>query len=324
MVSIKDVAKHAGVSNATVSRVIHGSTAVSDKKKKAVFDAMEKLNYQPNLAARMLAGGKSGFIGLVMPEFHGPIFSRVIAIIEDLLLQYNSQIIVTVGHSVHELEHKAINALLSRQVDGLITFTECLSDDEIVDLSQQIPLVALNRHVKAIEKQCIWQEIFEVTNELVQHLVSMGHRHAHIITGAQHVFDGKQRLIALEQAAQEYGMSFDKIACGDFSYQTAYKIMEGWIQEQDIPKLVFAANDQMAIGAINACRAYNISYPDDVDIIGYDGVHFLEPILPRISTVRVPILEMAQNAVYIALNLAYNKSIPVVNSFHPYLSFLDD
>lgn len=319
MVSIKDVARLAGVSTATVSRVIHGSNTVKAESQKAVLNAMKELNYRPNLAARMLAGGKSHFIGLIIPEFHGPIFSKTLSITEAILRTYNYHVLATVGHGSYEQEIIAIENLLARNIDGLILFTDLLADQEVIELSETIPLVALNRHIQNIASNCVWQEAGAAIEVLVQYL-SSNYKKAHVISGPLHKFDGKDRLEAFISAAKSHNIELAKIAEGDFSFASSYQIMSDWIKQNNIPPLVMTGNDEMALGAIHACHDLGINHPDDILITGYDDIHHLEPmIMPVTTTLRAPIHEMAEAAANLIMNLTYQHDIPVIHKHIPKL-----
>ncbi len=320
MTSIKDVARLAGVSTATVSRVIHGSNIVKLETKQAVLGAMKELNYQPNLAARMLAGGKSNFIGLIIPEFRDPTFSQTLTVTEAILRKHHYHILATVGHGNYDQEIIAIENLRARNIDGLILFTDLLSDQEMIELSQKIPLVALNRHIPSILPHCIWQESRIAIKALIKYLAKNHYRKANIITGPLHKFDGKERLEAVILNAQTYGIELNKIVEGDFSFAVSYQIMSNWIKQSDLPPLIMAANDEMALGAIRACQDYGIRYPEDILITGYDDTHHLEPmIMPVATTLRVPIREMAESAAHLIMNLAYNHNMPVLHQHIPKL-----
>lgn len=320
MASIKDVAQLAGVSTATVSRVTHGLNTVKPQTQKAVLAAMKKLDYRPNLAARMLAGGKSNFIGLVIPEFHGPIFSKTLSITEAILRRHNYHVLATVGHGSYEQEIIAIENLRARNIDGLILFTDLLSNQDVIDLSQKIPLVVLNRYIQTIRSHCIWQETQLAIDALVKHLAGNHYTKANVIAGPSHKFDGKERLEAVISSAQTYGIELMKIAEGDFSFAISYRIMCDWIQQGDIPSLVITANDEMALGAIEACRKHGIDCPKDILITGYDDIHHLEPmIMPITTTLRAPIHEMAEAAAHLIMNLTYNHDIAVAHQHIPQL-----
>jgi len=210
MANIYEVAELAGVSLATVSRVINPGAKVSEKTRQKVLDAMQQLGYQPNSIAQSLATRSSNAVGVLVSELHGPFFGAMLSAIEQSLKAAGKFVMVAAGHSKEEQEREAIRFLVSRNCDALIVHVERLSDKFLVDHDHNTtPIVVMNRKVRGLAEQC-----FSLNNELGGYLATkslLKHKHKRIayISGPLDWVDAKQRFAGHKRALAEAGQKFD-------------------------------------------------------------------------------------------------------------------
>ena len=308
MVTIKQVSELAGVSSATVSRVINNTDTVKEKTREQVLKAMEKLGYRHNVIAASLASNKTHTVGYVVPELHGSFFGTMVAGSEKVLRRANKHMFVVTGHSDEELEKKEIEALLSRRCDALILHVEAVSDDYLVDLvKQDVPMVVVNRYIKDIGENCI--SLDNVTGGLLatKHLIDLGHRDIAYLSGALFKADGVNRLEGHKQALSEAGINYNPNLTVEGNFQA--KSGEAGIDALEAAGLhytaVACANDEMASGAINALRNHGKRVPEDVSVIGYDNIDFASYLTPKLTTVDYPVQEIGAMAASWILDQVY-------------------
>lgn len=325
MVTIKEVSELAGVSLATVSRVINGSDKVSEKTRLRVEDAMQQLNYKPNAIAQSLASNRSNSVGVMVSELIGPFYGPMMAGIEHRLRQAHKHVIIAAGHSNEQDEIDGINFLLSRRCDALILHVEAVSDDYLIALCRgEVPVVLLNRKIEAIAEHCI-----SLNNQLggylaTQELLQNGHQRIACITGPMWKRDAKERFEGYRQALSEAGITFDSslVAEGDFNEPSGIAGMKKLLKASPDLTAVFCGNDQMASGAIDVLRQQTLTEP--VSVIGFDDATFAYYLYPKLSTVHYPMQDMGKMAANWVMKKVYHlKTPPLLQVFEPYLVLRD-
>jgi len=321
MATIRDVSEFAGVSQATVSRVVNGSTRVSHDKKLQVEKAIKKLGYRPNSIAQALASSRTGSIGVVVPELSG-FYSGMLQAIEDQLRRFGYHLVVTAGSNEEEGQEQAIDFLLSRRVDALILHTQHVPDDYLIRLQDNgVHFALINRFVPELAKSCI-----DLDNELgariaTQYLIDMGHREIACITGPLSKSDARGRLqgyrVALENAGIEYRES--RVVEAGFTEETGASAMNKLIHRDCKFSAVFAANDHMAFGAVEEMRKANLSVPQDVSLVGFDNNLFARYLTPGLTTIDFPIKKMSTEAVQLILQKLIKKKAEVDFKLSPTL-----
>ena len=323
MATIYDVSLRAGVSLATVSRVINKNNNVSDKTRQKVLEAMAELDYRPNTIAQSLASNVSNSVGVLVSQLDGPYYGPMMAEIEAALRAQNKHVIIAVGHSDAAVEQDSVEFLLSRGCDALILDVEAVSDDYLVKLSQRsVPIVLINRYIQAMEPCCIY-----LNNELggylaTRHMVDLGHRSIVYISGPKNKHDAMERLVGHQRALAEGGLVFDPALYieGDYKEEGGEAGMLALLQTGKSFSAVVCANDQMASGAIAVCLQRGLVIPRDLSVIGYDNVPFAKYISPKLTTVNNPIHEMGKMAALWVLRHVYADDQTLVNNvFEPEL-----
>jgi DNA-binding LacI/PurR family transcriptional regulator len=263
MATIYEVSELAGVSLATVSRVINDSGVVSPKTRDKVIEAMRELGYRPNTIAQSLATKRSNSVGVLIPELYGPFFGVILSSIEDELRTESKHVIITAGHSDEAIEKDGIEFLSSRNCDALILHVYAVSDEYIEQLRESnIPIVVIGRSVPGMESNCISIDNEQGGYAATKTLIELGHRQIATITGPLWKNDGKRRFEGYRRALDEFGLEFNPAlqAEGDYEEASGRRGMRQLL-EQEIPfTALVCANDEMAAGAVAVAQQRGISH----------------------------------------------------------------
>lgn len=321
MATIYEVSKLAGVSLATVSRVINNNTRVSEKTRQKVVDAMTELGYRPNSIAQSLASNVSNSIGILVSELHGDFFGQMMAGIEVELRAAKKHVIITTGHGEENKEKDGIEFLISRNCDAIILHVEAVTDEYLIALCKgNIPVYIINRFVETISENCI-----SLNNELggylaTQTIVKQGHSNIAYISGPQSKHDSQERLAGHKRALAENNIPFDDNLYYEGDYQeTGGSIgLKHFISEKQTFTALICANDEMASGSMTYAREHGFSLPDDISIIGFDNNNFARHTYPKLTTINNPVKEMGQMVAKLVLkNIYQHKDITIKHFFEP-------
>ncbi|MBT8071426.1 MAG: LacI family DNA-binding transcriptional regulator [Xanthomonadales bacterium] len=323
MATIYKVSELAGVSLATVSRVINKSGNVTPKTRQKVLAAIAELGYRPNSMAQSLASKRSNSVGVLIPELYGPFFGIMLSSVESELHKAGKRTIVTAGHSDEATERDCIEFLLGSTCDALILHVQAVSDDYLLEISEgPVPVVLLNRHVPKLADRCISLDNEHGGYVATRTLLERGHEKLAYISGPSWKMDSFKRLAGHRRALEEFGLDFDERLAfeGDFEEASG---REGVIhllkQKLQFTGLV-CANDEMAAGAMQGARAHGLSIPGDLSVVGYDDVAFTRYLNPQLSSVNCRIEEMGQMAARAVLKHAYDtKDLVIQNTFKPHV-----
>lgn len=323
MATIYEVSKLAGVSLATVSRVMNDSDKVTSKTRLKVESAIKKLGYRPNSIAQSLASNRSNSVGVLVPMFSGPFFGNMLSGIETEIREAGKHVIMTAGHSDEVSEVAGIEFLLSRNCDALILRVDAVSDDYLINLNKgPVPVVLLDRLVPEMVEHCIFLD-----NEMGGYLATkavlvLGHKKVAYISGPLWKTDAQDRLKGHKRALAEFGLSYDPNSLyeGNFQEEGGYRGMEHLLQMGGRNSAVVCANDEMAAGALGVAREKGLVIPDDVSVMGFDNMFFTRYFRPKLSTVNNPVSEMGQMAARCVLKKVYDrKDLKIQHIFEPEL-----
>lgn len=311
MATIYEVSELAGVSLATVSRVMNDSGRVSDKTREKVLAAMRELDYRPNTVAQSLASNRSNCVGVLVSEVSGPIFGSMLSGIENELRSAGKFTIFATGHSDEQKEYEAIRFLISRNCDALILHVEAVSDEYLLEQKDgTLPFLLMNRIVPGLENNCIALDNEQGGYAATKMLLEAGHRDIAYISGPLSWGDASARLAGHKRALKEYGQRFDErlLVEGDYQEITGSNAMTQLLQ-QGIPfSAVACANDDMAAGAIEMIRGRGMSIPEDMSIVGFDNAPISRHLYPKLSTINFPIEDMGRMAARWVLQQVYDKN----------------
>lgn len=319
-ITLHDVAEAAGVSIATVSRVINGKR-VSLQKQQRVLGAIKRLDYRPNVVARSLKIRQSQCVGLIIPDIENPFFPALVRGVEDVCREAGYAVFLCNTDGLLADEARYLDFMASRQVDGLL-FAAGQYQSDAMDLLQQIglPLVLIDRQVSAtLPLPRVGTDNFSGAYEAVKHLFAVGCQKVGMIGGPDHLSTSCEREAGFRSACCEQGRenSAELITKGDFSFESGYEGAKSLLAQQ--VDGIFAANDMMAIGCLEYAAAQGISVPHELAIIGFDDIRLAAWVKPSLSTIRQPVYEIGRMACENLLALLRGEKIEPVHLFVPEL-----
>jgi len=293
---MRDVAARAGVSSATVSRVINGSPLVRQETADRIREILAETNFIPNPSATTLKYGRSKTYGLVIPDLRNPFFTEILAELEDLLAETDYELLIANSQTSTKLV-KSVRRMLMRQVDGAI-FMASEFDTQAIDplFLHKVPLVTVDRRM--VEAGCSDVAIdFESGyRTAVSHLRELGHKRLGYIGGTLGLRTSTIRLEAFVTAVKEAGLELHPqlIRIGDYRLTGGEQAINSLMREPSPPTAVLTANDLTAFGAIRELHSLGCSVPGDISIVGLDDVLLASVLQPPLTTIRIPRRRMAE------------------------------
>ena len=308
-ITLDMVAQAAGVSPSTVSRILNGTAVVSGPKKQAVDDAIARLGFVPNPMARGLAGGRTLSVGVVTQAIDSPFYGTALRGIEDELDAAGYSSLFVSGHWNALIEARCIDVLRSRRVDGIIVLTGRLTDAALKTYAKQLPMVVTGRQLKAPGLYTLNFDNFEGGRPATRHLIDLGHRRIVFIAGDADHLDANERLRGYRVALKEAGIAFDPtlVVPGEYHEVSGLMAVSRLLEARRQFTAIFAANDQMASGAMLGLNRHSLRVPDDVSVVGFDDLPNTMYAIPPMSTVRQPAYEMGRLAASAMLQLLAGK-----------------
>ena len=295
--TINDVAARAGVSKSLVSLAIRGSDRVSDESRAAILRAAEELGYRPNAAARSLADRRSHTIGVLLHDLHNPIFAQVLDGVQEVVREHGFRTTLVTGDETSDREAAEIAALLEFQVEGIILISHDLDPERALRVARECPVVTVLRgDISGAGIASVCSADTEGATLATKHLLSLGHtRIAHISGGVSEV--ARAREVGYRQTMAEAGLAGQEIVLpGDFTEAGGRRAaVRVWEEHPDVTAL-FVANDLSALGALAATQGSGRSVPQDVSIIGYDGMSLAALGSLTLTTMVQPLEEMGRQA----------------------------
>ena len=297
---IRTVAESAGVSVATVSRVINNVTSVAPELNARVWEAIRTLGYVPNTQARALVSGRSRLLGVIISDITNPFFPELIQGFEDKAVELGYETLIgSTNYDLHRME-LCVQRMLQRKVDGVAVMTFGIEEPLLDRLaSQGIPMVFVDLAPQKKNISTIPIDYDTGISAAVRHLVELGHRSIAFIAGPKHLHSAKSRLRAFRSAIQAVGLSIPSsfVYFGDHTMEGGTRGMEHLLQQADRPTAVMCSNDMSAIGAMHAISRAGLSIPTDISLIGFDDIRLASFILPPLTTVRMSGRDIAEVAV---------------------------
>lgn len=291
--TILDVAEAAGVSIATVSRALNGGK-VSQRAKRAVEQAIAALGYRPNTLARGLVTGKSGVVGVLIPDVAGPLYAQMARGIEDVLDEHGMSFMMVTGNRDPEAERASIELLLNRRVDALILIGSGLQHEPLEKLLRGgPPVVLMEREGSAENFTTISLANSEGAERATRYLIARGHRRIAHVAGIRRA--GERRLKGYLKTMREAGLTPGPILQGDFSEESGMALADALLADAEVTA-VFCANDRMAVGLYRALNLRQRSIPEDLSVVGFDDLPWGAYLNPPLTTVRQPARQMGQLA----------------------------
>ena len=295
-ISIRDVAKLAGVSTATVSRVINGSDGVTGAAREAVLRAARELKYVPHAAARALSTGRTRTIAVLLPDMHGAFFSELIRELDQCAHAHGQSLLVARLHG-RLTEAPTVFALIHGQVDGVILMAPFVdADRHLAQLQFTVPTVLLNAPDSVGDAPAITIDNAGGASQVAQHFAQLGYKDVVHIAGPADNFDAVERARGFHAAARRLGMTVQRDIKGNYSEEAGREAGTYLAGRARRSRAVFAANDNMAVGCLEALAAAGVAVPDEVAVAGFDDIPIARFATPPLTTVRPPVAQQGLEA----------------------------
>jgi LacI family transcriptional regulator len=300
--SLHDVARMAGVSRSTVSRVLTGAANVSPEAVGAVRAATRKLGYRPDPIARAMRSGSSGCIGMVVPEIGNPFFAELVEAIERELQAHDVELMITDSRDSVQNERRRIESLLDRRVDGLIVIpVESSSSAPALEDVTAIPIVLLDRKVDSLPGDFVGVDNAAGIRAVLQHVAAQGARTVVFVSGDASTSTGASRLNAFHAQVADLVGTPPVHRLGSFTVEFGQKATGELLAEGALPDAIVCGSDVVAIGVLHALSDAGVGVPDDVLVTGFDGIRLAHLMRPTLTTVSQPIADLAVEAVRLVL-----------------------
>ncbi|MEQ4719843.1 LacI family DNA-binding transcriptional regulator [Nonomuraea sp. B19D2] len=306
MARIKDVAAQAGVSVATVSRVLNNNPSVTEETRNRVHDAMAALNYRPNAVARSLRTEATRTLGLIIGDILNPFFAELARAVEDEAREAGYTVIIGNADERADQQDHYVRTLLEQRVDGLLICptAEVTPLVEEVSLGER-PLVFLDRTLSGVEVPSVRADGSTAIAELVAHLRALGHRRIAFVSGPSTLSTGRERTEAFLRAAAEHGLEVPEtyVRVGDFRAVSGQRITSELLDLPEPPQAIFLGDNLMALGALDEVRERGLEIPGDVALASFDDVPWFNHVQPRITAISQPTAELGRRAVRVILDV---------------------
>jgi len=304
-ITIADIATKADVSISTVSRVLNNTAPVAESTRQAVLEAMQALDYRPNIFARGLASGQSMTVGVLTQHIHSPLYGSLIrGILEEMDNSPYTPLFVD-GYWQRQREERLVETLLRRRVDGLIILGGDLPLERLQEAARQVPLIVFGQNVPGLETQCLQLDDYEGAYRATEHLIALGHRRIAHVTGNLAHSDAVARRDGYLQALRDNRIEPvpELMAEGEYTEQSGLIAMEMLFGRGRTFSAVFAANDESGYGVRLALYRRGIRVPEDISLVGFDDIPSSAYTTPPLTTVRQPATEIGRAAAEAILKL---------------------
>jgi LacI family transcriptional regulator len=296
-INIRQIAKLAGVSNATVSRVINGSSLVTPETTQRIQKIIQDLNFVPNRSAAHFKHGKSQIYGIIVPDLTNPFFMEMVKNFEELLVENSLELLVANTDFHPSRTQRSIQRMLLRRVDGLALLTSEHEAAALESLVQnRIPVVTTDHYRTAPGISDIMVDFRNGMWQLIAHLKDLGHRYVGFIGGSEGLATSRTRRESFLDAVVKCGMSSQDgwIVPGDFKVSGGVAGMKAILEQKEIPTAVITANDLTAIGALRMVRQSGLRVPEDISVAGCDDIEMADIVYPPLTTLRISRTQYAQ------------------------------
>src|SRR6266852_4537647 len=302
---IRQIAKRARVSTATVSRTINRIPTVDPQLAKRVWKVVDELGYSPNTQARALVSGRSRILGLIVSEITNPFFPEIVQSFEDIAVQHNYEILLT--STVHDPKRMelAVRRMIERRVDGVAILTFGMEDSLIADLRfRKVPLVFVDVGPPVPGVGNIRIEYKHGIRQAVQHLAALRHVRIAFVSGPPRLRSAIARKAAFEESMQEIGLDVapELMVVGDHTMEGGMRALVELAKLSNRPTAIICSNDMSAIGVMREAYDYGIVIPEDLSVVGFDDIRLAQFMIPPLTTVQMSQTELARLAFQALLN----------------------
>lgn len=303
-ITIKDIAKKANVSIATVSRVMNNKAdSMREETKQRVLDIIKEYKYQPNTIARSMITKKTATIGLIIPDVRNPFFPELVRGVEDFTKKNNYSLFLCNTDGDIEREKEYFNLMMEKSVDGIIYTHAYGGIDNLVNVNNKVPIVLLDRGGDDQSFSGVYMENKRGGYLATKHLIELSHERIGCITGPEDIGNSKDRLKGYKRALTEAGISINPefIKVGDYQMEGGYEAAKQLLKEKEV-SAIFVFNDLMAFGVYQAAQELGLNIPDDLSVVGFDNIKYNRLLNPKLTTVEQNKYKMGELATEMLLN----------------------
>jgi DNA-binding LacI/PurR family transcriptional regulator len=305
MATIKDVARKAGVSQATVSRVLNGHPYVADDLRSRVLEAVKALNYRPNRVAQRLRAAKSHLVGVIFSDIRNPFNTLALSGIEQVLSEQGLSVLICHSDIDQRRENDFIALMLAEDVAGLIIAPVKEESSALAEaVKNGLPVVVIDRRMTRPKTDAVLADNQYGAYRAIQHLIRLGHRRIAILNGPQHLTSGRERYAGFVQAMSEANLPIvsELVKFGDYQIESGYRLTRELLTLSPLPTALFMANNLMTIGALNAIHEAGRHVPGELAVIGFDDLPWAMSLNPPLTTVGQPAVNIGVHAAELLLN----------------------
>ncbi len=311
-ITIKDVAKKLNVSVSTVSRAFNNKYDIKKETRDLILKTAREMGYTPNPMAKKLLQKRSYNIGIVIPEFINSFFPEVIIGAQEILIEKGYQVLIMQSNLSWETERENVKALVNNMVDGLIISlsSEKENNQYYNDLIQSdMPIVFFNRLVDEFKASKVLFDDFKWAFFSTEHLILQGYKDIVHFAGNKYLSLTKNRTNGFLAALRKYKLSANKVMYAGFTIEDGERLAEALLEKEKLPRAIFAANDSLAIGAMNVFKKSGIKIPQDIAIAGFTESKLAEHVSPALTSVKQPTYDIGETAAKLLIEQIENKGI---------------
>ncbi|QAA23043.1 catabolite control protein A [Sporolactobacillus terrae] len=320
--TIYDVAREAGVSMATVSRVVNGNPNVKPTTRKKVSEAIKRLGYRPNAVARGLASKKTTTVGVIIPDISSVYFSELARGIEDIATMYKYNIILCNSDQNKDKEIHLIQTLLGKQVDGIVFMGGKIDQEHIEEFKQaNVPIVLASTVDEQREIPSVNIDYEQAVFEVISKLAESGNEQIGFINGPSEIpLNGKYKLNGYKRALEAHGLAFNEalVAEGDYTYESGKEAAAQFLNQDVKPTAIFVDSDEMAIGAIHEAQDEGLKVPEDVAVVSSENTRLVQMVRPTLSSIAEPTYDIGAVAMRLLTKLMNNEKVDSITVQLPY------
>lgn len=301
--TIQDVAKEAGVSIATVSRVLNKSTSVAQGTRETVMDAITRLDYRPNLLGRNLRRTETKLVLALLPNIANPFYSRIVKGIEDVARKNGYNVMLCNTDSNAEREQVYLELLKNRLADGVIFMASELNGKKLTEIGGNFPVVQCCEYKEGVQIPLVSIDNYNAAKKAAKHLISLGHKRIGMISCNNSFASTMRREQGFMSAMEEAGLAFDDryTVYGDYSFKSGHRMASSLLALNERPTAIFAISDMMAIGVLRAGREKGLKVPEDLAVVGFDNISFASMCNPMLTTISQPKYDLGCTAMELLL-----------------------
>jgi LacI family transcriptional regulator len=317
-VTIQDIARTLNISHTTVSRALADNPKISAETKLRVRNAVEQLGYVPSASARMMRGARSSLVGLIIPDVQNDFYATLAKTVADCLAARSMQLLLSVTNDDSDRELRELRAILETRPAGVIIVPTAAARAETAALLKNVETVQLIRTHPLLSARAMIVDDCAGTFAATQHLLSYGHRRLGFIGGDTSLSTGRNRLAGFEDALKEHGIEPAVIALGAPRPEFARQAVISMMASKHRPTGLVSGSAELTLGALQGLRTLRLEWPRDVSVVGYHDPAWFELAAAGITTVRLPVQDIAATATSVLLSRAFEKSLHDENADVPF------